>query len=90
MHNLKFLRSAKKDIFEIVNFISLDNPYQAKLIISSLSKTIDYLTLFPLLWKELKDWYREIVDKTYKYRIVYMVKDENIYIYSIFKFKNNF
>lgn len=90
MHSIKLLKSAEEDLKNISNYISEDNSYQAKLVLNSIKNSINYLLLFPFLWKERKDWLREIIDKNYKYRIFYKVSNTTVYIISIFKFKNNF
>ncbi len=76
-----------KNLQEISSYISLDNPLQAKKVLDSIRLSINYLLTFPYLWKELQDWYREIVSK-HKYRIVYIVKENVIIIVSIFKYQD--
>ncbi len=89
MYKIKILKTAKDDLQDISNYISLDNPLQAKIIIEKIYLSITYLQSFPYLWKERKDWLREIVAK-YKYRVFYKIKNTTIYIVSIFKYKDAF
>jgi len=42
-----------------------------------------------MIWKEIDNNVRVIVEPIYKYKIVYEVRDEYIYILSVFKYKNN-
>lgn len=90
MFKIKLLDSAIEDLSNISAFISLDNPFQAKIVLWNLNRSISYLSLFPLIWKEIKDWYREIVEQNYKFKIVYKIQNQTIYIISIFKYKDNF
>jgi len=87
MHNIVYSRDSIKDLNEIVNFISLDNPFQAKLVLENIYSSTDYLSLFPFLWKEIKNWYIEIVSKN-KFRIVYRIENNKVIIISIFKYKD--
>lgn len=89
MPKIKLLSTAIEDLKEILIYISFDNPLQAKKVIEDIHSSIDYLILFPFLWKEIKSWFREIVAK-HKYRVVYKVDKEVVYIVSIFKYKDFF
>ena len=73
---------------EISLYILQDNSFQAKKVIDSIKYSISYLESFPFLWKEVKNWFRQIVEKEYKYRIIYKVEKEIVYIVSIFKYKD--
>jgi len=90
MFRIKLLDSAVEDLWDISSFISLDNPFQAKIVLENLSKSISYLSYFPFMWKEIKNWYRQIVEQNYKFKIIYKIQEETIYIISIFKYKTNF
>jgi hypothetical protein len=59
----------------------------SKKVIENIHLSIDYLETFPYLWKEIKNGNRELVAK-HKYRIVYKVIGEIVYIVSIFKYKD--
>ncbi len=89
MYNIIHSKNAIKDLWEISSYISLNNPIQAIRVIENIKWSIEYLKLFPLLWKERKDWLREIVIK-YKYRVFYKIENTTIYIISIFKYKDAF
>ncbi len=87
MYKVIFLDKAIKNLQEISSYISLDNAFQAKKVLDSIYSSIEYLEVFPYLWKERKDWLREIVSK-HKYRIFYKVKENSIIIVSIFKYQD--
>jgi len=87
MHNIVYSRDSIRDLNEIASFISLDNPFQAKLVLENIYSSIDYLSLFPFLWKERKDELREILSKN-KYRIFYRIENNKVIIISIFKYKD--
>jgi len=87
MYRIEFFDSAMKDLQEISIYISLDNPFQSKKVLESIETSINYLQEFPYLWKERKDWLRELISK-HKYRVFYKVENEVVYIISIFKYKD--
>lgn len=87
MYKVIFLDKAIKNLQEISSYISLDNAFQAKKVLDSIYSSIEYLEAFPYLWKERKDWLRELVSK-HKYRIFYKVKENTIIIVSIFKYQD--
>lgn len=89
MYSIIFSKDSLKDFQEIFNYIFQDNPYYAKIVIDNIYSSIEMLKTFPFLWKEVKNNYREIINE-YKYRIVYKVSKNKIYIISIFKYKDNF
>jgi len=87
MLNIIYTKKSIKNLQEISTYISLDNPFQAKQVLENIKYTIEYLKLFPYLWKNMKDWLRLLVSK-HKYNIVYKVENEVVYIISIFKYKD--
>lgn len=87
MLKVKYSNKSLKNLQEISFYISWDNPLQAKKVLDNIKLSINYLLTFPYLWKEIKEWYREIVSK-HKYRIVYIVKENIIIIVSIFKYQD--
>ena len=89
MYKIRFFDTAIQDLQEISAYIALDNPFQAKKVLENIHLSIGYLETFPLLWKEIKYWYRQIVSKN-KFKIVYKTEHNTVYIISIFKYKNNF
>ena len=88
MLNIFYSKDALKDLSEISYYISLDNPFESKKVIEEIYSSIDYLKDFPYLWKQRKDWLRELVSKN-KYRVFYKIGEGKIYILSIFKYKNS-
>lgn len=90
MHNIIYLPQSKKDLKEIKEFIIQDNKNQAIRVIENILLFTNNLSLFPLIWKEISNKLklREIIEPTYRYKITYKYYKENIYIYSISKYKN--
>ena len=82
MYKLIFTKKVENDFIEITNFIAQDNPIYA-------IKTIDLLLIFPLVWKEIDEILREIVEPNYKYKIVYQINKNYIIILSVIKYKNS-
>lgn len=87
MFKIKFLKTATLDLAEISNYIALDNPFQSKIVLQNIYSNIKYLEMFPFLWKERKDWLRELIAK-HKYRVFYRIEKNNILIISVFKYKD--
>ena len=90
MHNIFYLPQARKDLKAIKDFIGKDNAGMSIRVIESILFFINNLSLFPLIGKEveLKLWLREIIQPTYKYRIIYEFDGKDIRIYAVFKYKN--
>ncbi len=89
MFKIIYTKKATKNLWEIFTYISLDNPLYAIKVLKDIQFSITYLQSFPFLWKEIKNWYREIVAK-HKYRVIYKIQENTVYIVSIFKYKDKF
>ncbi len=88
MYEIIFSDESLDDITQIKNFISLDNLQISEKVINSIINTIQYLSIFPKMWVEKNNLYREIVEITYKYNIRYKVENNYIYIMTIYKYQN--
>ncbi|MDP2090886.1 MAG: type II toxin-antitoxin system RelE/ParE family toxin [Candidatus Gracilibacteria bacterium] len=89
MYNIVYSEKLKNDFISIREFISLDNPVYAVKTINSILKTIDILGDFPYIGKNIGSNLREIVENTYKYKIIYTIVADTITIISVYKYKNN-
>lgn len=89
MFNIVYTKKVKQDLESINDFISKDNPINSIKTINSIIKTIEILSDFPYIWKEVEQNIRELVESNYKYKIVYQVNNNNIIILSVYKYKNN-
>ncbi len=92
MYKIIISPRANNNLTEIKEYISLDNSLMANKVIEKIFNTISNISLFPNIWKEIKWWFRELVEPNYKFRIIYRIKNEQIEIeiISIFKNKNSF
>lgn len=88
MHKIIFSRKAKNDLIEIFNYIWKDNEFYAIKALKSIKSTINILKDFPRIWKIIDNEERYIVEKNYKYKIVYENYQDNILILAIYKYKN--
>ncbi len=88
MLRVKFSDEAELNYYEIWDYISKDNKESAIEVLNQIDKIIETISLYSLLWIDLKDGNRLIVDSKYKYKIVYRIKKDCIYIVSIFKYQN--
>ena len=89
MYKIKILRKAENNLIETFNYISLDNTNYAKIVLDSIKKSINYLSKYPFLWKKIDDNLRQIVEPKYKFKIIYKVSKNIIYIVAVFKNKNS-
>ena len=88
MFNIVYSLKVKKDLKNINDYISLDNPIYWLKTINSIIKTIEILEDFPYIWKEI-DWdLRETVENKYQYKVVYSISGNTIIILSVYKYKN--
>ena len=88
MYRKEFYNKAFLEYYEIWAYIWDDNPFYANKVLNSIDETINTILVFPFIWKQLNKNHRVIVEPQYKYKIVYKVEIETIYIISIFKYKN--
>ena len=89
MYNILYTPKSEDNLKEIFKYISNDNKFYAAKVIYSIKDTIDILKIFPLAWKDIDLEFKMIVESKYKYKIVYHIKWNDIYILSIFKYKNS-
>ncbi len=90
MLNLEFQELADENLDFIFSYIADDNYQMAVKVIEKINNTIQLLKRFPYLWKQNFWSIREIVESKYKFRILYKIKWNTVYIISIFKNKNIF
>lgn len=88
MYKIIYRKQAKEDFQDIFSFIAKDSPEYAGKVIFKIKNTIGNLWYFPYLWKKYGKTNRMIINSKYKYKIMYMIENENIYILTIFKFQN--
>ncbi len=90
MYKIYYTHKSRRNLEEISKFIALDNSYYAQKVIERITFFVDsYLSLFEK-WGKLISWeenIRIIIEPTFRYRIVYKIIDNNIYIVSISKYK---
>jgi plasmid stabilization system protein ParE len=89
MLRVEFSKKASLEYFEIWEYIAKDNLFYANDVLNKIDNSIDTILEFPFIWKEIDSWIRMIVEPTYKFKIVYEVRNDCIYILSVFKYKNS-
>lgn len=89
MFKIYYTPQSEENLIDIFWYISQDNSFYAAKVISSIKNTIDILKLFPLAWKKLNNTNKLIVESHYKFKVVYRIKWDYIYIVSIFKYQND-
>ncbi len=88
MFNIYYTPESEDNLAEVFTFISWDNVFYAVKVIASIKTTIDILKIFPLSWQSIDTSRRMVVDSKYRYKIIYTVKNSNVYILSISKYKS--
>ncbi len=88
MYKVEILPEAIEDILQIVNYIGEDNVYYANKVKSHIKKTILLLSSFPYLWIEIDNIHRKIIESKYRYKIVYRIENNYVYIVSVFREQN--
>lgn len=90
MYKIIYRPSALNDINGIFNYISLNNLHVAIKVQETIFNFVNYLAIFPMLWKQ--NWnsfnLREIIEPAFKYRIIYKIENDTIFIIWVFKNKN--
>jgi hypothetical protein len=88
MYKIEFSNEASLEYTQIWQFISMDNLFYANEVLNKIDYTIDMIANFPFLWHILKDDIRRVIEPKYKFKIVYKIQWNYIFIISIFKYKN--
>jgi len=89
MYKVEFYRKALKEYQEIWEYIWQDNLFYANKVLKNIDDTIDTIKIFPSIWKSISKTHRLIVESEYKYKIVYRILWDIIYIVSISKYKKD-
>jgi toxin ParE1/3/4 len=74
---VRWTPQAANDLQAIYDFIARDSPYYAQLTVENIISSIDLLTRFPLMGRQIPERPREDLRELIKppYRIVYRVSD---------------
>lgn len=88
MFNVEFSNEANLEYISIWEYIAKDNLFFANEVLNRIDSSIETILMFPMIWKEIDKGIRMIVEPIYKYKIVYEVRIDTIYVLSIFKYKN--
>lgn len=93
-YNVLWTESAESDLINIIEFISLNNPLNAKDIFLKFKTSASKLYLFPKRGRivpELKEQgitiYRELVIKPW--RVIYKIENKSVYILSVIDSRRN-
>lgn len=89
MLKIEFSNKASIEYLEIWEFIAKDNLFYANEVLNKIDNSIDTILEFLFIWKEIDTWIRMIVEPTYRFKIIYEIKNDYIYILSVFKYKNS-
>jgi len=86
MVNVKWTKNALEELDDIAGYISRDSPKYANILVKQIFEMASHLQQFPKLGREVPEYdnpnLREILYKSY--RIVYLIKKEQLEIISVF------
>jgi len=88
MLKVEFSNEADFEYIQIWQYIAEDNLFYANEVLNKIDSSIDTICLFPFIWRDMWNGLKLIVEPKYKYKIVYRLKKDYIYIVSVFKYKN--
>ena len=88
MHNIYYTPEAEENLVNIFSYISEDNAFEAAKVLVNIKNSIDILKLFPFAWKIIDDDFRILIETKYKFKIVYKIKNNSVFIVSIFKYQD--
>jgi hypothetical protein len=80
MYKIKVQKRAIKSITKTVLYISNDNIFYANQVQDYIYKSIKLLEDFPFLWVDKWNWYRQIVEPKYKFKVIYKIYWTTIYV----------
>ena len=89
MYKLKFFKKAKQQYINIWKYIAQDNLFYANEVLNRIDHSINTVLEFPNIWTKIDDIYRKIVEPNYKFKIVYKIKMDTIYIVWIYREQNS-
>jgi plasmid stabilization system protein ParE len=90
MLSKKFSKKAFEEYKNIWEFIAQDNLFYANKVLNNIDETINIITVFPNIWKLMNKTHRLIIEPEYKYKIIYRIIKETVFIVSISKYKRDF
>ena len=89
MHKLKFFKKATQQYINIWKYIAQDNLFYANEVLNKIDYCINTILEFPNIGTKIDDIYRKIVEPNYKFKIVYKIKIDTIYIIWIYREQNS-
>ena len=94
MHNIIFSKESKKHLNDIYQYIAQDDEFFANKVVDNIIWIISSMVShFPSIWQRISiiKWkeFRQIVESTFRYKILYEVQTERIIIHAIGKYNNN-
>jgi plasmid stabilization system protein ParE len=88
MFNVEFSFEAENEYIQIWKYIAQDNLFYSIEVLNKIDSSITTICTYPMIWKDIGDNNRLIVEPKYRYKIIYTIFKDYIYIISIFKYKN--
>lgn len=89
MYKIILSGRAINSIIKTIEYIAADNVFYANQVQEYLYKSINLLSDFPMLWSDIWQWYRKIIEPHYKFKIIYKVHKKNIVIVWVYREQMN-
>lgn len=84
-YDVSYSTLALNSLTQIESYLNERSPSGAKNVLTEIKSTIDLLTIYPLLGVKIEGLsFRFQITKKYRYRIVYLITNWNIYITQIY------
>lgn len=85
MYKLIIQKRALKNIIQTVEYIWENNPFYANQVQEYIKQSINLLSDYPLLWFSIDATHRAIIESKYKFKIVYRLKWDTVYIVWVYR-----
>jgi len=89
MLRVKFFKKAREQYINIWKYIAKDNILYANEVLDKIDKSIEMIIIYPNIWNQIDDIYRKIVEPNYRFKIIYKIKKDTIYIVWIYREQNS-
>jgi len=85
MYKLIIQKRAILNITKIVEYIREDNLFYANKVQEYIKQSISLLSDFPFLWTSINSTHRKIVEPNYKFKIIYKIEWDIVYIVWVYR-----
>lgn len=88
MYKIHYKDTAILDLESIYSYIAQDNAFYAQDVLDKIDTSVERLAYFPKIGSQIQESIYSIVEPRYRFKIVYQISDDAIWILSIFKYQD--